>query len=65
MEKIYEVHIMYETAAHHTLILEVTNNKMKKDTVILTTIGKFKHKVSSVLNGSSEYSGKVRFAFLK
>lgn len=38
---------------------------MKKDTVVLTTIGKFKHKVSSVLNGSSEYSGKVRFAFFK
>lgn len=27
---------------------------------VLTTIGKFKHKVSSVLNGSSEYAGKVR-----
>ena len=32
--------------------------------VLLTTIGKFRHKVSSVLNGSSEYAGKVRWKFL-
>ena len=32
--------------------------------VLLTTIGKFRHKVSSVLNGSSEFAGKVRWKFL-
>eukprot|EP01035_Chromulina_nebulosa_P039382 gene39382-53241_t len=36
-------------------------SQIGKDTVVLTAVGKFKHKVSSVLNGSSEYSGKNMF----